>query len=78
MTWVRPAAFTAFAAFMLSATPVNAECVPDVIVVNARIHTVDPARPAAEAVAVCGDVISNVGSTADITRLAGPRTRVPP
>ena len=61
---------------MLSATPIPAECVPDVIVVNARIHTVDPARPAAEAVAICGDTISNVGSTADIRRLAGPNTRV--
>ena len=61
---------------MLSATPITAECVPDVIVVNALIHTVDRARPAAEAVAICGDTISNVGSTVDIKRLAGPNTRV--
>jgi predicted amidohydrolase YtcJ len=72
----RPAGFIAFAAFMLSATPINAECVPDVIVVNARIHTVDRARPAAEAVAICGETIANVGSSADIRRLAGPRTRI--
>jgi predicted amidohydrolase YtcJ len=60
---------------MLSATPINAECVPDVIIVNARIHTVDRARPAAEALAICGDTISTLGSSADIRRLAGPRTR---
>ena len=61
---------------MLSATPAGAECVPDVIIVNARVHTVDPARRAAEAVAVCGDTISHVGSTADVRQLAGARTRV--
>ncbi|HSC27621.1 MAG TPA: amidohydrolase [Vicinamibacterales bacterium] len=54
----------------------SAECVPDVAIVNARVHTVDPAKPAAEAVAVCGAIIARVGSTAEVRRLAAPTTRV--
>ena len=54
----------------------RAECVPDVVIVNARVHTVDRVRPAAEAVAICGDTIAHVGATADVRALAGPRTRV--
>jgi hypothetical protein len=53
-----------------------ADCIPDVVIVNARVHTVDRARPAAEAVAICGDTIARVGSNADVRGLAGPRTRV--
>ncbi len=49
---------------------------PDLILVNARVYTVDEARPWAEAVAVTGDRISAVGSTSDIARMAGPATRV--
>jgi predicted amidohydrolase YtcJ len=49
---------------------------PDLLVVNARVWTVDPARPAAEAVAVAGDRIEAVGTTAEISALRGPATRV--
>jgi predicted amidohydrolase YtcJ len=52
------------------------DCRPDLILVNARVHTVDARLPAAEAVAICGEVIASVGSTADIRRLAAPATRV--
>ncbi|HSL21874.1 MAG TPA: amidohydrolase [Vicinamibacterales bacterium] len=51
-------------------------CDPDIILVNGRVHTVDVARPAAEAVAVCGDRITAVGATAEIRALATERTRV--
>jgi hypothetical protein len=54
----------------------GAECVPDVVIVNARVHTVDRARPSAQAVAVCGDTIAKVGTSAEIRRLAGSVTRV--
>jgi predicted amidohydrolase YtcJ len=54
----------------------GAECVPDVVIVNARVHTVDRARPAVEAVAICGETIARVGTTAEVRTLAGPRTRV--
>ncbi len=48
----------------------------DLIVVGARVWTVDPARPEAEAVAVAGDRIVAVGARAEIERLRGPATRV--
>jgi predicted amidohydrolase YtcJ len=51
-------------------------CVADLIVVNARVHTVDPARPSAQAVAVCGDRISRVGSNEDVKATADAKTRV--
>src|ERR687891_1336940 len=48
---------------------------PDLIIVNAIVHTMDPARPNAEAVAIYGNRIVAVGSTKDIRKLAGPNTR---
>jgi len=53
-----------------------AKCEPDVILVNGRVHTVDPSRPEAEAVAICGERIGQVGSTAEIRALATSETRV--
>jgi len=49
---------------------------PDLIIVNAAIHTMDQARPTAGAVAVLGNRIVALGSTADLRPLAGPGTRV--
>ena len=48
----------------------------DVILVGARVLTADPARPTAEAVAVVGERIQRVGSTEEIQRLRGAKTRV--
>ena len=48
----------------------------DLVLLNARVYTVDAARPWAEAVAVAGDRIVAVGATADIRRYAGEGTRV--
>ena len=50
--------------------------VADVVVVNARVLTSDPATPRAEAFAVREGRFLAVGSSADIRNLAGPRTRV--
>lgn len=50
--------------------------VPDLILRDATIHTVDQARPRAEAVAVAGGRILAVGTDADVTGLAGPDTEV--
>ena len=41
--------------------PAAQPCTPDVIIVNARVLTVDPPVPAAEAIAICGDRIARVG-----------------
>jgi predicted amidohydrolase YtcJ len=48
---------------------------PDVILTNAHVITVDSADHIAQAVAIAGNRIIAVGTTADITRLAGPTTR---
>lgn len=59
----------------LAAAPAVAQGPADLILVNGRIYTLDPQRPWAEAIATAGERILAVGSTADIRKLAGPRTR---
>lgn len=49
---------------------------PDLIICNAAVHTMDPARPLAGAVAIAGNRIAAVGTTSEIRALAGPRTRL--
>jgi predicted amidohydrolase YtcJ len=48
----------------------------DVILTNAKVWTVDPERPTAEAVAIIGDRIVAVGSAADIDRWRGSATKI--
>lgn len=48
---------------------------PDLILTNARIRTMDPARPWAQALAVGAGRILVLGSDAEIRALAGPGTR---
>jgi hypothetical protein len=48
----------------------------ELIVVNGRIRTMDPERPAAEALAVSGGRIVAVGDRAAIADLRGPNTKV--
>jgi predicted amidohydrolase YtcJ len=48
---------------------------PDLIVINAKVTTMDTDKPAAEAFAVRAGRFTAVGSTADIKSLAGPKTR---
>src|SRR5215207_9247275 len=48
----------------------------DLVVVNANVRTMDPKRPDAEAVAVHANRITAVGTSAEVSRLVGPRTRV--
>jgi predicted amidohydrolase YtcJ len=48
----------------------------DLIIQNAHIWTVDPARPEAEAVAILGDRIVAVGSNQQVDAMRGPSTRV--
>jgi hypothetical protein len=47
----------------------------DLLLVNGRVYTVDPARPWAEAVAVTGSRISAVGTTAEVKARARAATR---
>src|SRR6266568_2872275 len=48
----------------------------DLIVTNARVWTVDPSRPEAEALAILGDRLVAVGSRAEVEAWRGPSTEV--
>jgi hypothetical protein len=48
----------------------------DVVFTKGRIYTVDPARSVQQALAVTGNVITAVGSDAEVAPLIGPETRV--
>jgi predicted amidohydrolase YtcJ len=48
----------------------------DIIIINARIITMDPLRPFAEALAIIGNKIVRVGSRDDAMELRGSSTRV--
>jgi predicted amidohydrolase YtcJ len=48
----------------------------DIIIINARIITMDPARPFAEALAILGNRIVKVGTRDDAMTLRGATTRV--
>jgi predicted amidohydrolase YtcJ len=48
----------------------------DVLILNGSVHTMDPAQPRAEAVAIIGEHIAAAGSVSDLRALAGPNTRV--
>lgn len=67
----------------VSAAGVGGACVPptstppaDLVITNARVWTVDSAKPRAEALAVRGDRIVAVGTVAEISGLTGARTNV--
>lgn len=49
---------------------------PDLVVVNAKVYTMDAARPRAEAFAVSGARIVAIGTTAEMRALAGKGTQV--
>jgi predicted amidohydrolase YtcJ len=48
----------------------------DLLLVNGRVYTLDPAQPWAEAVAISGDRIAAVGTSASLRARAGADTRV--
>jgi predicted amidohydrolase YtcJ len=59
-----------------SAPPEMTNASVSLAVVNARAWTGDPRRPWADAIAVEGERIAAVGSSAEIRKLAGPNARV--
>ncbi|MEO8622128.1 MAG: amidohydrolase [bacterium] len=58
-----------------SATSDARDAYPDLIVVNAKVYTIDPRVPTAEAFAIKAGKFVAVGSTADIKALAGRSTQ---
>jgi predicted amidohydrolase YtcJ len=65
----------AVASLLSAATPLLAQRPADVVLLGGKVFTADTTRPWAEAVAIRGARILAVGTTAEIARLAGPRTR---
>jgi predicted amidohydrolase YtcJ len=49
---------------------------PDLVIVNAMVHTMDPNQPVAEAVAIHGNRIVAVGASKEIRNMAGSKTRI--
>lgn len=47
----------------------------DLLILNAKIATLDPAQPEAEAIAIAGNTILKVGSNTELAALRGPNTR---
>ncbi|HEY8149438.1 MAG TPA: amidohydrolase family protein, partial [Vicinamibacteria bacterium] len=48
----------------------------DVVLVNGRVYTLDASRPWAEGLAITGERIDAVGTTAEMRKRTGPRTRI--
>ena len=61
---------------ILAASLRSQSTAPELLFVNARVYMVDPAFSMTEAVAIAGGKFIAVGTTAQIRKLAGPKTRV--
>jgi predicted amidohydrolase YtcJ len=59
-----------------AAQPAPAALVPDTIILNGSIHTMDPKQPRAAAIAILGNKICAVGSNDEVKSLATSKTRV--
>src|SRR5271163_3219136 len=61
---------------LLACLPLQAQIAPDMVLVHGKVWTENPQQPEAEAVAILGNHIASVGTSADILKLAGPATKV--
>src|SRR5882724_407739 len=76
MMTVRHSVVLLFASTLVSLAQAQTKPSADLIVTNAKIWTVDKARPHAEALAVLGERIVAVGSAAEVDTWHGPQTKV--
>jgi adenine deaminase len=68
---------SALASVLMLEGPLGAQTpAPDLILVNAKIYTVDPAFATAEAAAITNGRFTSVGAGTQVLGLAGPRTRI--
>jgi predicted amidohydrolase YtcJ len=84
--FTRKVLVTTIATIVLSGLPIVSARAPirneqaatpaDLVLTNGRVVTVDEATPEAQAIAVTGDRITALGSSADIKRYVGPGTKV--
>jgi predicted amidohydrolase YtcJ len=65
-----------FLATLFLTTSLLAAQPADLILVNGKVTTLDPDKPAATAVATRGEFVVAVGTDAEVRALAGPQTRV--
>src|SRR5687768_17210329 len=70
------AAFALASCTVSSSSSTTIALTPALAIVNARVWTGDARRPWADAVAVTGERITAVGSSAEVRKLARPTTRV--
>src|SRR5438034_752009 len=64
------------AALLLAlALPALAQTPPDLIIINAKVYTADPANKTAEAIAIRDGRIVGVGTTEQILAMGSPKTR---
>ena len=63
------------AVFVLAGAAAGAQT-PDLVLLNGRVYTLDASRAWAEGLAIAGERIVAVGPTAEVRKLAGPKTRV--
>jgi predicted amidohydrolase YtcJ len=70
------AATVGFGGWLSAARAVELDSTPDLVVINAKVTTMDPRNPGAQAFAVRAGRFTAVGSTTDIKSLAGPKTRI--
>lgn len=64
-----------FLSVLLSFPAFGQQAPADLILLNGKVFTADPARPSAEAVAIRGGRIIAVGTSAEMEKLAGATTR---
>ena len=64
-----------FLSALLSLSASGQQAPADLILLNGKVFTADSAKPSAEAVAIRGERIIAVGTSAQIEKLAGAKTR---
>src|SRR5882757_8145477 len=65
-----------FCTFLCAMSVADAQVYATLVLVHGRVWTENPAQPETEAVAIYGNRILRVGTSAEVLRLAGPSTRV--
>ena len=60
---------------LFGASVADGPCMADLVAVNGHVFTVNSSQPWAEAIAVCGDRIERVGTTAEVLAIAAPGAR---
>jgi predicted amidohydrolase YtcJ len=73
---VAAAIAASFAAVSVVALQQPARPPADLVLLNGKIVTLEDSRPEAQAVAIVGDKIADLGSTEDIKRHVGPKTQL--